>query len=150
MVQHRVEEVITMDPRDRADLAWKLLTNFGGFPAIMSNVTRVVVTHSGGEGYGESEWFVDIEGAPLRWKERDRIDPQARRIDFEAFEGDFETFVGSWNLEQPGPRELRIRCSVTYDLGIPVIDEVLGHILEEKMSTNLRAMLLAIRDRLTS
>jgi ribosome-associated toxin RatA of RatAB toxin-antitoxin module len=131
----------------RKEAAWEIVSDFSRYPAIMENVDEVRV-HERTPRSGKSEWFVNVEGAPLSWIERDVFDPEHFRIRFESLGGDFEKVKGRWSIEDYRGEGIRVVFEIEYLLGIPVIEEVLGHILKEKMQSNIDTMVAAIRGEL--
>lgn len=132
----------------RKEFAWNLISDFVRYPQIMSSVDSVeIIDRRGHEG--KSEWFVTIEEAPFTWIERDFFDEKNFEITFELIDGDFESFSGRWKVEDYQNEGIKVFFDVEYSLGIPVIENVLGHILKEKMKNNIDSMIHAIKDELT-
>lgn len=132
----------------RKDFAWNIISDFMRYKKIMENVEEVkIIERNGNEG--KSEWFINVENAPLTWIERDYFDENNYEIKFESIAGDMEIFNGKWKVEDCNNEGIKIFFNVEYELGIPVIEEVLGHILKEKMQSNINSMVNAIKDELT-
>jgi ribosome-associated toxin RatA of RatAB toxin-antitoxin module len=133
----------------RKEFAWRIISDFASYPRFMDNVDNVIV-HEKNAHDGKSEWFVTVEEAPLAWLERDFYDPDNFEIRFESIDGDFDNINGSWKVSDIETGGVHISFSIDYNLGIPVIEEVLGDILKEKMKSNIDAMLNAIKAELES
>jgi ribosome-associated toxin RatA of RatAB toxin-antitoxin module len=131
----------------RKDAAWRVISDFGNYPALMSNVDKVVV-HERKEHHGKSEWFVTLDNAPLHWLEHDTFDAPRYGINFESIDGDFERISGSWKVEDGNGDGIRLEYSVDYRLGIPVIEEVVGDVLKQKMKKGIDSMMLAVKNEL--
>ena len=71
-------------------------------------------------------------------------------LKFESIAGDFDNFNGLWRIENYPGEGIKINFNVDYNLGIPVIEEVLGDILQEKMKNNIDSMIKAVSDKLRS
>jgi ribosome-associated toxin RatA of RatAB toxin-antitoxin module len=132
----------------RKESAWKIISDFPKYESIMANVDKVNIIERS-EKEGKSEWFVTVEDAPLKWIERDHFDKENYEITFESIDGDFENINGQWRVEDCQDEGIKVAFSIDYNLGIPVIEEVLGHILKEKMKTNIDSMIHAIGNELT-
>jgi ribosome-associated toxin RatA of RatAB toxin-antitoxin module len=144
----RVSTEAILKGKVRKEFAWTIISDYSRYEAIMDNVDRVnVMEKSATEG--KSEWFVTVEEAPLRWVERDYYDVDNYELRFESIDGDFENINGRWKVEDFQNEGIKIYFSIDYNLGIPVIEEVLGHILKEKMKTNIDSMIHAIKEELT-
>ncbi|MFC1584032.1 type II toxin-antitoxin system RatA family toxin [Fibrobacterota bacterium] len=126
---------------------WDAVTDLEAFPSFMENVDEVkIIERDGLEGV--SEWLVNIEGAPFSWVEKDLFNKESLSLDFESMDGDFDKLDGSWRIETREGESKKIHCEVNYLLGIPVIEEVLGDVLKEKMTRHLQSMLDALRKKL--
>jgi ribosome-associated toxin RatA of RatAB toxin-antitoxin module len=131
----------------RKDAAWQVISDFQNFPTLMKNVDKVVI-HDRNEHEGKSEWFVTIENAPMHWLEQDIFDAPKYGMRFESIDGDFEQINGSWKVEDFHGDGIRLEYSMNYHLGIPVIEEVVGDVLQKKMKKNADSMVQAIKDEL--
>jgi ribosome-associated toxin RatA of RatAB toxin-antitoxin module len=111
------------------------------YSRLMPNVNRVRIVEQQ-EGYRITHWNTEIEQAPLIWTERDTILPARHRIEFESIEGDFDVFRGCWEvLRGNGDGRLHVACELEYSVGIPVIEEIVGPVLKQKIIENLGIML---------
>jgi ribosome-associated toxin RatA of RatAB toxin-antitoxin module len=90
-----------------------------------------------------ARWDARIEEAPIRWVQSVHCNEAAREMDFAAEEGDFDVFRGKWSVIGSDDG-VRLNLVIEYRLGIPVIEEVLGPILKEKVAANSTSMLEAI------
>ena len=126
------------------EAAFQFVVDVENYSRCMPNVNSVrIVEHSG--GFRVTHWDTEIEGAPLIWSERDSICEESYCIRFECVEGDFDVFRGLWEvLPGGGPSEVRVACELEYSVGIPVIEEVLGPVLRQKIAENLTAMLAGL------
>lgn len=132
----------------RKEFAWKIISDYSRYEEFMENVDKVNILERSAS-VGKSEWFVTVEEAPLKWIERDYYDVDNYELRFESIDGDFENINGRWKVEDFQNEGIKIYFSIDYNLGIPVIEEVLGHILREKMKTNIDSMIHAIKEELT-
>ncbi len=131
----------------RKDAAWRIISDFNRFPKLMTNVDKILI-HERSEDKGTSEWFFTLDNAPLHWLEQDRFDPSNYEIRFESIDGDFDRISGAWKIEDHNGEGIKLNYSVDYHLGIPVIDEVVGDIFQEKMKKNIDSMVQSVTDEL--
>jgi ribosome-associated toxin RatA of RatAB toxin-antitoxin module len=127
--------------------AYDLMKNVEGYPSYMPSVNSIDVLMRK-EGEMTTRWDAQIDGAPICWIQRIQMNDSDQEILFEAIEGDFDVFQGRWSVSESDGRIL-LNLHVEYKLGIPIIEEVLGPILKEKVMANCEMMLKAIADRLT-
>jgi ribosome-associated toxin RatA of RatAB toxin-antitoxin module len=131
----------------RKEKAWNIISDYTRYPAIMDNVDKVEIAERSGEE-GISRWYVTVEEAPLYWVEKDFFNKNGYEIVFKSIEGDFDNINGRWHIRDSVGDGIAIHFEIQYNLGIPVIEEVLGHILKEKMKTNIDKMMAAVRKEL--
>jgi ribosome-associated toxin RatA of RatAB toxin-antitoxin module len=131
----------------RKENAWNIISDYTRYSAIMDNVDKVEITERSGD-VGISRWYITVEEAPLYWVEKDRFNSRDFEITFESIEGDFDNINGRWRIRDNIDDGIAINFEIKYNLGIPVIEEVLGHILKDKMKTNIDKMMAAVRKEL--
>ncbi|MBN2037234.1 MAG: SRPBCC family protein [Chitinispirillaceae bacterium] len=131
----------------RKEKAWNIISDYARYSAIMDNVDKVEIAERSGDE-GISRWYVTVEEAPLYWVEKDHFNSRGFEITFKSIEGDFDNINGRWHIQDSAGDGIAIRFEIQYNLGIPVIEEVLGHILKEKMKTNIDKMMAAVRKEL--
>ena len=123
----------------RKGVIFEKVRQLESYPKFMPDVKRVRVLETS-PSEGASEWDVDIEGCPLHWLERDRFDHEGHVFEFRSVEGDFEEFSGRWEVLD-GVAGPRVEFSVEYQVGIPVIEDIIGPVLKVKMERNTMKML---------
>jgi ribosome-associated toxin RatA of RatAB toxin-antitoxin module len=131
----------------RKEKAWDIISDYTRYPAIMDNVDKVEIAERSGDE-GISRWYITVEEAPLYWVEKDHFNSRDFEITFKSIEGDFDNINGRWRIRDNIDNGIAIDFEIQYNLGIPVIEEVLGHILKEKMKTNIDKMMAAVRKEL--
>lgn len=133
--------VVGQTPRELFDF----VLDVESYSRYMPNVVRVDIVEQS-PGSRVTHWQTELEGAPLVWTERDTIVPEELRIEFDCVDGDFDLFRGHWEVvTEQG--ETRIVCELEYDVGIALIEELLGPILKQKITENLHIMLAGLVDR---
>ena len=130
---------VEMDVNQSPEAAFGFVLDVENYSTLMPNVKRVSIVEKN-DRYRITHWDTEIEGAPLIWTEKDVILPSELRIEFDCTEGDFDVFRGCWEVVRVDG-QAHVACELEYSIGIPVIEEVLGHILKQKMTENLEVML---------
>ena len=130
---------------DVQDRAYAVMTEMERYPAYMDSVSAVEVLERRGDKI-VARWDASIDGAPIRWVQLVHCDETLRQMVFSAQEGDFDVFKGYWSVSEK-PECVQLNLVIEYRLGIPVIEEVLGPILKEKVAANSTAMLAAIAEQ---
>lgn len=120
---------------------WRKLTDFGNYSNIMENVLSVETDMDGVNHV--SEWKIKIDDVPLVWKEKDVFDQENLKISFEAIGGDLQLFRGYWQIVTDNAAA-KIMFIAEFSIGIPPIEKALGHILKEKMHSNIMQMMVAL------
>ncbi|MBD3321056.1 MAG: hypothetical protein GF350_08190 [Chitinivibrionales bacterium] len=148
MGYERISTEAILKGKVRKDFAWDIISDYSQYPRIMESVDKVTIIEKESD-HGRSEWFVTVEEAPLTWIERDYYDRNNYEIRFESIDGDFDSINGRWKVEDYDKGGIRINFDIDYVLGIPVIEEVLGDILRQKMKSNMDSMVGAIKSELS-
>jgi len=125
---------------------YELFVETETFPEFMPNVEAIKVVERG-QGWQVSHWHTDLDGAPLQWRQKDRFDDERRTVQFRLIEGDIARFEGYWSFERHDDGTLVI-CELDYELGVPLIEEVVGPTIKQKLEHNIDQMLLAVKERL--
>ena len=126
-------------------VVYELFRDPEAFPDFMPNVTSIEVVERG-EGEAVSHWVTDLDGAPLEWSERDTYDDERCVVAFKLLDGDVEEFEGWWRFAPVEGGTLAV-CDLDYSLGVPVIEDAIGPLLQEKIEQNIVQMLQAMKDR---
>jgi ribosome-associated toxin RatA of RatAB toxin-antitoxin module len=122
---------------------WSLIRDLGAYPHLMEPVRALDILEEG-DGWTLSAWEVELKGSVLKWIEREEIDPARHRIDYHQVEGDFLEFAGHWQLEALSPAETEAVLVVRFDIGIPMLAEMLDPVAERAIRENSRRMLRSL------
>lgn len=121
------------------DQVWKVLLDCEAFPGYMPEVREIKILKEDGD-WRWSRWAVLLKGSELEWDERERIDHDAHRIEFEQVEGDLAYFTGYWQVST-SPEGTVVELSVEFDIGIPLMAEMLNPVAARALEDNSRAIL---------
>lgn len=123
---------------------YKFIKDLERFPSFMRDVKSIKIIKHLNNGL-ITNWEIDVEGAPLRWKEEDYFDDKNYVIRFVMLEGDYQAYYGSWSISGVNPNNTRLTLEANFDWGIPVLEKYVGKTLEKKARRNLLGMLQAIK-----
>ena len=137
-----VVEFIRAEP----SAVYKLFRDPRTFPDFMPNVHKVELAEEG-DHWSVSEWLTDLDGAPLEWREIDNYDDANHVVQFRLLDGDITKFEGRWAFE-PCDEGTMCKSELEYELGVSIIEDVVGPVIRQKVENNIRSMLLAVKGRL--
>jgi ribosome-associated toxin RatA of RatAB toxin-antitoxin module len=127
---------------------FNFILNVENYSQIMPNVHKIEILQQQDAEKRITKWDTDIDGAPLVWIENEIIDRKNLKMHFDSIDGDFEIFRGYWAVEQEG-QDIKVTCHIEYEIGIPIIEEIVGGVVKERMEANLEIMLTAIQNTFT-
>ncbi|MEV4616821.1 SRPBCC family protein [Kitasatospora sp. NPDC049258] len=128
--------------------AWAAVVDVESYPHCMESVDSVVVTERADDRHRTTAWAVRLRGSVLRWTEADRLDPVARRFDFHQLDGDLGQFVGHWAVGAAPGGGSTVALHVDFDIGIPLLADMLNPVAAEALAENAAQMLAALEQRL--
>ncbi|MFI9271284.1 type II toxin-antitoxin system RatA family toxin [Kitasatospora sp. NPDC052896] len=131
------------------EAAWAAVVDVESYPECMESVDSVVLTEQIDELRRTTAWSVRLKGSVLRWSEAEVLDPVARRFDFRQVSGDLGEFVGHWAVS-PAPGGSTVSLHVEFDIGIPLLAEMLNPVAADALRENAAQMLSALEQRLTA
>ncbi|HZN20290.1 MAG TPA: SRPBCC family protein [Micromonosporaceae bacterium] len=138
---------VVTENRSDADAAfvWEALKDIESFPSYMDVVRDIKIDEWSAERR-VSSWSVMLKGSILEWQEEELIDEATRTITFRQLEGDLAYFNGSWAVgEQDGLTVLRLE--VDFDIGIPLLAEMLNPVAALALEDNSTAILEHLQQR---
>ena len=141
-----VIEVSKFIKQDRRNI-FELFKNMQEFPNFMREVKNIKVTKTKENNKLITEWNIEIDGAPMRWKEQDIFDDEQMTLKFISIKGDFKEYSGEWKLEQFSKGTL-LKLLVKIDWGMPAFEKFVGPTLEKIARRLLKSMLNAIKKRM--
>jgi len=122
--------------------AFRVVEDVERFPEFMPSVTSVTLLETVGRRK-VAAWNTTIDGAPLDWVEEGIYDPDNYLVRFRALEGVFDRFDGFWQVTPDGDGS-RVTFKLTYEIGLPEIEDIVGPLLRERLIENAESMLAAI------
>ena len=125
------------------------IADFTKLPEIVSNVDKVVLT-SESDMKRKSEWDVTFDGAPMSWVQIELVDNEKLTISFDSIAGDFDRFEGLWKIRNDQSGNTILGFDLSYEIGIPIIEELFGPVFKEKLSTNFLSILNKLKNNAVS
>jgi ribosome-associated toxin RatA of RatAB toxin-antitoxin module len=144
MPRVEVDLPIAAAPED----AWAVVVDVLGYPDCMESVDSVEIVEQPDERHRTTAWSVRLKGSVLRWVETEVIDHAARRFDFEQISGDLGAFVGHWAVAGAPGGGSTVELHVDFDIGIPLLAEMLNPVAAEALRENAAQMLGSLERRL--
>lgn len=128
------------------DAVWKTIREIEDYPRYMENVRAVRVISDEGSTR-TSEWSTLLKGSVLEWTEEEHIDAFDHRITFNQLDGDLDLFAGHWQLETLSPTSTRATLFVSFEIGIPLLADMLNPVAVRALRENSQHMLRGIEER---
>lgn len=135
---------LEMDVRAAAQRVWDAVVDIERYPESMANVRWARILEWDGEDSRRCKWSVTLKGSILEWEERERLDHDALRLDFEQLTGDMERFDGAWELKSLEEELTNVRLTVSFEIGIPLLADMLNPVAQRSLRENCREMLLGV------
>jgi ribosome-associated toxin RatA of RatAB toxin-antitoxin module len=125
------------------DRIWEVINDLESYPRLMDHVRDLkVLEHS--PTHRLAEWQIDLKGCVMRWTEREDIDRANYRIDYRALDGDLADFEGFWQLEAVSETSTRVMHTVRFEIGIPMLSQILNPVAERAIRDNTQKMLASL------
>ena len=128
---------------------WDVIADVEAYPRLMSHVRSLKIVEEG-EGYRITDWEIDCKGFIMRWTEREESDRAKLRVDYRQIRGDMEVFEGFWQLRDLGGGRSEVTLSVHFEIGVPMLAEMLNPVAERAIRENSRKMLESIAAGITA
>lgn len=122
---------------------WSLLRDLSNYPRLMEPVHALDIIEDGAD-WTIAEWEVELKGSMLKWIEREERFPQEYKINFQQISGDLEKFEGYWKLESLSSLVTQASLKIDFEIGIPMLKDMLEPIAEKALRENAKKMLLSL------
>jgi ribosome-associated toxin RatA of RatAB toxin-antitoxin module len=134
-------EIMVAAPVDRV---WDAVRNIKSYPQLMEQVLKVEVLSESKDGIRISAWSVLLEDSVLEWTEQEQIDHALRSVQFDQLDGDLDTFSGAWSVQERDHDRTLIKLDVRFEIGIPLLAELLNPVAAQALRDNFEYMLRKI------
>jgi len=132
---------IDQDIRAPIERVWDALLDIESYAESMETVRWARLVGADDAQVRRVEWSVLLKGSILEWEEEEQLDPKAHRVVFRQLRGDLEFFDGYWTLEALGPGATRANFEVEFEIGIPMLAEMLNPVAQRSLEENCAQML---------
>ena len=134
---------IAMEVRAPIERVWATVIDIERYRDSMDTVLSVRITEQTDE-HRRAAWSVLLKGSILAWEEEEHLDHEAHTVVFKQIRGDLEHFDGHWALEELGPEQTRVVFEVAFEIGIPMLAEMLNPVAQRSLQENCTEMLRGI------
>lgn len=131
-----------------ASETWEAVKRLEDYANFMENVESVTMTGTRADGVRTSDWSVLLKGSLLQWTEEDTLDEERRIMSFTQISGDLDEFAGYWKVDDAGDGSSIVSFVVDFDLGLPLLADMLDPVAAKAVRENSEHMLRAIERRL--
>jgi ribosome-associated toxin RatA of RatAB toxin-antitoxin module len=145
--------VVELDIEIRAPAArvWDAVVDVERYPESMENVRSVEIRDVKSRELRHTAWSVILKGSILEWVEEEHLDHDRRVVTFHQVKGDMEVYTGEWVVEERGPTLTHTRLQITFEIGIPLLADMLNPVAQRSLHENCAEMLRGVeRESLTA
>lgn len=128
------------------DRVWETIQAIDAYPTYMDNVQEVAIIEDDGVTR-VSSWSTLLKGSVLQWTERETVQASDHRIEFVQVDGDLDVFTGFWQLSDLSGGRTRATMSITFEIGIPLLADMLNPVAVRALHENSERMLRQIEQR---
>jgi len=136
---------VSTNIRDTASDVYSTIKNMESFSNFMRDIKSLRIIKKFPNKI-ISAWEIEIEGAPIKWKEEDIFDDKKLELNFNALEGDYKTYRGRWKVI-PMDKYTKVTIEADFDWGIPVLEKYVDKALQKRARLALSGMLWAIKKK---
>lgn len=141
---------IDQDIRAPIERVWDSVLDVESYEESMENVRWVRLVGPDDEHTRRVEWSVLLKGSILEWEEEEQLDHDAHKVVFKQLRGDLEFFDGYWTLEELSPNETRAHFELNFEIGIPMLAEMLNPVAQRSLEENCAEMLRGLERSVAS
>jgi ribosome-associated toxin RatA of RatAB toxin-antitoxin module len=138
------EVKIDMETRAPIERVWETVIAIERYQDSMDTVRSVQIVKEVDERRRRAAWSVLLKGAILEWEEEEHLDHDTHTVVFKQLRGDLEHFDGHWKLEALGPEQTRVVFEVMFEIGIPMLADMLNPAAQRSLQENCTEMLRGI------
>lgn len=136
--------LLEMQIQAPADRVWEAVVDVERYPVSMANVRWVKILAHDTPETRHTSWSVVLKGSILEWENHEDLDHVNRRFQSTQLRGDMEVFNGYWQLTEVGPEVTDVRLEMEFEIGIPLLADMLNPVAERALRENCRDMLLGV------
>jgi len=138
---------LDLDIQTSIATVWEAVLDIERYPDLMTNVVSVKIEEWETPTSRRSQWAMIIKGATLVWRDREFIDHDEHTVNFTQVSGDLERFEGAWELTAKEAELTRVRLTISFEIGIPLLAGMLNPVAQRALYGNAREMLEGVQAR---
>jgi ribosome-associated toxin RatA of RatAB toxin-antitoxin module len=123
---------------------WTAVTNVGRYAESMVCVRSAEIVEQFGPQRRRTAFSVTLKGSILEWQELEQLDHERHVVDFDQVSGDLERFSGAWRLTGTGPESCLVTLGVSFEIGIPLLADMLNPVAQRALRDNCTDMLRGV------
>jgi ribosome-associated toxin RatA of RatAB toxin-antitoxin module len=135
------EVALNLDIRAPLATVWNAVLDIERYPELMTNVVSVEIEEWETPATRRTQWAMIIKGATLVWRDRECIDHHEHTVRFRQVSGDLERFEGAWQLTAEGAELTRTALTISFEIGIPLLADMLNPVAKRALYDNAKEML---------
>lgn len=137
---------LELEIRAPIERVWDAVVDIEKYPDTMANVRWVkLLEYPGTEpDTRRSAWSIVLKGSILEWQDDEVLDHEAHELRFKQVSGDMEIFEGAWTLTELADDLTLVRLAITFEIGIPLLADMLNPVAERSLRENSREMLMGV------
>jgi ribosome-associated toxin RatA of RatAB toxin-antitoxin module len=120
------------------------------FPKFMPDLQKVEVLERRPDGYCRSYWeaIASVQNIKkvIHWEEEEKWNHDDFTASFSQTKGDYKSYGGLWELTTDAG-VTKVKLTVDYDLGLPLIGPLINKLLDKLMKENCDSMLKALKEQ---
>lgn len=144
------EVELALDIDAPAERVWEAVRDIESYPESMENVRSVRIIDAPSAAEQRSAWSIILKGSVLEWEEHDAIDSQKMSMHFHQLSGDLSAFDGHWQVSHRGTGLATAQFSVSFEIGIPLLAEMLNPVATRSLRENCIEMLKGVERQAVS
>jgi ribosome-associated toxin RatA of RatAB toxin-antitoxin module len=135
----RVEQAVAAP----LETVWGVIRDVEARTRLMGGTSSVEVRETG-PGYRVTAREAEMKGCLMRWTEREEIDDERHRLETHLLDGDLAVMDGRWQLDRLADGTVNVSLTVTFDIGVPELSDMLDPVAERAIHDSSARMLLSL------
>jgi ribosome-associated toxin RatA of RatAB toxin-antitoxin module len=135
---------IDLEVKAPIEKVWLTILDLERYEESMETVRSVRVVEETDDTHRQAAWSVLLKGSVLEWVEEEDLDHEAHTVVFKQVRGDLDHFDGRWALEALGSDKTRVIFEVEFEIGIPMLADMLNPVAQRSLQENCTEMLQGI------
>jgi ribosome-associated toxin RatA of RatAB toxin-antitoxin module len=135
---------ISVDIDASVERVWEAILDIERYPSSMENVRWVEIRESISPTQRRTAWSIVVKGSILEWEDLETIDHEAMTVSFHQLSGDLSEFDGRWEVTEREPGLSTARFAVDFEIGIPLLAEMLNPMATRSLHENCSEMLKGV------